>query len=84
MEDRFSRIENKLDKILDIQTSIQIDVAEHIRRTEIAEKNILEISKEIKPIQEHVAFLRISGRILAGLAALAAMVTSVWQLLGGK
>lgn len=84
MDERLSRIEQKLDKLTEIQTYIQMDVAEHIRRTEIAEDNIKEIAKEIKPIQEHVAFLRISGKLLGTLAAIAAVITTIWQLFGGK
>jgi nitrogen fixation/metabolism regulation signal transduction histidine kinase len=84
MDDRLLRIEDKIDRLVEVQTLIQLDVAEHIRRTEIAENNIQQIAKEIKPIQEHVAFLRISGKLIAALAALAAVITSIWQLLGGK
>jgi len=82
--DRLNRIEDKLDKMLEVQVEMQKDVAHHIYRTELAEANIEKIANEIKPIQEHVAFLRVSGKLLAGVVAILAAVASIIQLLGGK
>jgi nitrogen fixation/metabolism regulation signal transduction histidine kinase len=84
MDERLVRIENKVDRLIEIQTYIQVDVAEHIRRTEIAESNIKEIAKEIKPIQEHVAFLKYSGKLVTILAAVAGAVVALIQLIKGN
>lgn len=84
METRLTRIEEKLDKLVEIQADLRADVAEHIRRTEIAEQNIVQISEQVKPIQEHVAIVRGFGKIMMGLAAVAAALVTIWQSLGGK
>lgn len=84
MEERLNRIEDKLDKLVEVQTAIQIDVAEHIRRTALAEENIQKLAQQMQPVQEHVAFIKVSGKLLMGLAAIAAAVTTIWQLFGGK
>lgn len=73
MDNRLNRLEEKLDRVLEVQSEMKADVQEHIRRTEIAESNIEKISENIRPIQEHVAFIRISGRLLAIISTLAAI-----------
>lgn len=84
MEQRLNRIEEKLDRIVDIQAEMRADIAEHIRRTEIAESNIEKLSNNIKPIQEHVAFIRGIGKLITILLAAAAAVATIWQSFGGK
>lgn len=76
MEERFNRIETKIDKIVELQSDIRIDLSEHIRRTEIAESNINKLAVQIAPIQEHVAFIRVSGRILTVLLSIASVIAA--------
>lgn len=73
MDSRLDRLEEKLDRIVDVQSDMRADIREHMRRTEIAETNIENIAETIRPIQEHVAFIRVSSRLLALLATLAAV-----------
>lgn len=84
MDDRFNRIEDKLDEVLRVQVEMQRDVAHHIYRTELAEGNIEKIANEIKPIQEHVAFLRGLGKLVMAVAAIGAALATIIQLIGGK
>lgn len=84
-------MEEKLDKIAESLTEMRVDIAEirkdlnyHIRRTDLAEQQIEKLANEIKPIQEHVAFIRISGKLLGALGGLAAVAASIYQLIGGK
>lgn len=83
MDDRLIRIEDKLDKLVDIQGEILVDLAVHMKRTQIAELNIERIANEIKPIQEHVAFLKYSGKLIGMLAALSAVAIAIIQLIKG-
>lgn len=84
MDARLIKIEEKLDKVLEIQTELRMDVAEHIRRTEIAESNIDKLANNIQPIQEHVAFVRGFGKLITVLAAVGAALATIWQSFGGK
>jgi hypothetical protein len=72
--EQMGRIEDKIDRIVTIQTQLQIDVAEHMRRTEIAENNIEKLSLNMVPVQKHVAFIEVSGRLLAVLAVVATII----------
>lgn len=65
MSDELNGIHDKLDKMNDVMTQIQvsqarmeINVSEHIRRTEIAEEHIDLIRKELEPVKEHVSQVR--------------------------
>lgn len=84
MDARLTRIEEKMDKVLEVQTELRVDVAEHIRRTEIAEQNIEKLANAIQPIQEHVAFIRGFGKITGILLAAVAAIATIWQSFGGK
>lgn len=75
------------DKVLDKLIEIQVDIAEirkdlnyHILRTGQNEEMIEIIAKEIKPIQEHVAFLKYSGKLITVLTAIAGVVVAYLQL----
>lgn len=82
---RFDRIEDKLDKLVEIQGEIRINVAEHIRRTEVAELNIEKLSLAIQPIQEHVAFIRSLGKMVAWVIGIAASLGGlIIKLRGGR
>lgn len=84
MESRFDRIEEKLDKISELQADMGASLREHIRRTEIAELNIESLAKEMKPIQEHIASVRGFGKIVLALSAIGAAIATIWQSFGGK
>jgi hypothetical protein len=62
---KLDSVVDKLDKMSDTMTIIQVsqgkmevNVAEHIRRTGVAEENIAMIRLELKPIEEHVTQVR--------------------------
>jgi hypothetical protein len=77
VEIRFDRIEERLDRIVDVQSGMQADIREHMRRTEIAESNIEKLAASIAPVQEHVAFVRVLGKFLAVVATVAAIYAAV-------
>lgn len=80
MDQRLSRIEEKLDRHTDILAGIQGNLQEHMRRTEIAESNIDKLAGAMAPIQEHVALTRASSKLITGLIAIAGAVAAIWQL----
>jgi len=68
-DNRFDRIENKLDKITDHMANIDVTLAkqsvlldEHIKRS-----NLLEA--KLAPVEKHVAIINTILKILGGLAA---------------
>jgi hypothetical protein len=75
--DRLGRVENKIDRIIDIQTQVQIDVAEHMRRTLIAEENIEKLADKMEPIQKHIAFIDVLGKLIAVAAAIATIAGGI-------
>lgn len=65
IDGKLDKMSEKLDKMSDIMTVIQVsqgkmevNVAEHIRRTAIAEDNITILRTELEPIKEHVSQVR--------------------------
>lgn len=84
MENRLVRIEERLDKLVEIQTEISISLNEHMRRTEIAEGNIDKIVEELKPVQEHVAILKGLGMFTGAVFAILAAIATVYQAVTGN
>ncbi len=79
MDSRLDRIEEKLDKIADIQTQIQVDVAEHIRRTEIAETNIEKLSEALQPVRTHVTMVQTIITAIAWTLGTVATIATVYS-----
>jgi uncharacterized protein with PhoU and TrkA domain len=84
-------MDEKLNKIADALVDMKVDLAEirkdlnyHIMRTDQNDEKIELIAKEIKPIQEHIAFLRYSGKLVTILAAVAGAVVALIQLIKGN
>lgn len=79
LDERLDRIEGKLDKLSDIQTNIQIDVAEHIRRTAIAEENIDKLSEALQPIRTHVTMVQTIITAIAWTLGIVATIATVYS-----
>ena len=75
--ERLERIEDKIDRIVEIQSEMQIDVANHILRTRIAEENIEKLADRIAPIQHHVALVSGAGKLLTILISIAGVVAAI-------
>lgn len=81
MDGRLDRIEEKLDKIVEVQTQIQVDVAEHIRRTEIAENNIEKLSEALQPVRVHVTMVQTIITALAWTIGIIAAIATTYAAL---
>jgi len=81
MDSRFDRIEEKLDKLTEVQTQIQVDVAEHIRRTAIAEENIDKLSEALQPIKTHVTMVQTVITASAWVVGIIAAIATVYGAL---
>lgn len=81
MDSRFDRIEEKLDKLAEVQTQIQVDVAEHIRRTAIAEENIDKLSEALQPIKTHVTMVQTVITASAWVVGIIAAIATVYGAL---
>jgi chromosome segregation ATPase len=78
MDSRLDRIEEKLDKIVETQTHIQVDVAEHIRRTQIAEDNIEKLSEALQPIRHHVTMVQTVITVTTWTLGIAAAIATTY------
>lgn len=79
--------ETKLDKIAEDISGIKVsqismakDLEIHIYRTDLAEKRIEQVAKQLQPVQEHVALVNNGLKLLGGLAILTGFVLAVLQL----
>lgn len=77
--DRLDRIESKIDKLSEIQVQIQLDVAEHIRRTAIAEENIEKLSEALQPVRKHVTVVETVIVALAWIIGIVASIATVYS-----
>lgn len=81
MEKRFDKIENKLDSIDRILGKINTHLAvyneelkEHIRRTELLER-------EVHPIKVHVLQVKGAFKLVMGVSILLGLIASVYTIL---
>jgi|LakMenE18May11ns_1017448.scaffolds.fasta_scaffold8949377_2 hypothetical protein len=79
LDERLDRIEGKLDKLSDIQVNIQVDVAEHIRRTNIAEANIDKLSEALQPIRTHVTAVQTIITAAAWIIGIVATIATIYS-----
>ena len=79
LDDRLDRIESKLDKLSDIQGQIQVDVAEHIRRTAIAEDNIEKLSEALQPVRKHVTIVETVVVAFAWIVGIIGAIATVYS-----
>lgn len=80
MQDRFDKLEEKLDKLAETQVDMRGDLREHMRRTAIAEDNIEKLAKAMEPVQLHVAFVRGFGKLLIALLGIGASAAAIWEV----
>lgn len=88
MSDPIAKLEATLGKIMESLHSIdrtvakqEVHLAEHMRRTEVAEANIQLIHDELKPIKQHVS--RVDGivRFVGYIAILAGVTAAITDIL---
>jgi len=69
---------HSIDKTLAAQ---EVQLTEHIRRTQAAEDNIELLRKELKPVQEHVARMDGALRFLGILSLVAGVAAAIHKVL---
>lgn len=79
LDERLDRIESKLDKLSDVQVNIQVDVAEHIRRTALAEANIDKITEALQPVRTHVTVVQTVVTATAWVVGIVAAIATVYS-----
>jgi len=71
---------SRLDRLEETQVDIKNDLAEHMRRTELAEVGLEQLRAEVKPLTTHVAVVAAVFKVLIGLGSLASAVYGVMKL----
>lgn len=77
-------MEEKLTKITEILTQVQVDIAEirkdvnyHILRTDQNEYKIQQVADAIKPVQNHVHVVEALGKLIAWTIGLGAGIATI-------
>jgi hypothetical protein len=86
MDDRLDRIAADLGEIKVVIAKQEANLAEHMRRTALAEENIELLRGDVKPIQLHVAqvsfLMKIIGVVVSGTATLIGIAAAIYKLIG--
>ena len=75
------RIETKLDANTEICRENEANLREHMRRTDLLEKQVIQVKTQVEPIQKHVDFVKTLLKGFLGAGALATAAASVAKLL---
>jgi len=78
---KFIRLEDKLDQVISVQADIRADLQEHMRRTELAEEGIEKLSIVLQPIQAHVAFIKGTGNLVAWILGIITAIATTYAAL---
>ena len=70
MSTRLDDIHSELVEIKLTQKEIELNLKEHIRRTELAEESIQLIREEFKPIKKHVDTVNTTAKVISIFGAL--------------
>lgn len=88
MDEKLTRIESKIDKldsrldIIDITTAKQeINIHEHIRRTNLLEERVEQIREELKPVEIHVHYMHGTLKAIGVLSLLIGIAVAIKELL---
>ena len=80
-------MDKDLVRIYDVLTDIKTEqiqqaavLAEHIRRTELAETRLDKLQEELTPLKQHVALWGALGKIISTAGVLVGIATAVFKL----
>lgn len=76
-----ARVEAKFDKIADIMLENTMSLKEHMYRTELAEKRLVHIESDLKPIKGVMAGAKGVLAVIGGVATLAGLVTAIYEII---
>jgi uncharacterized protein (UPF0335 family) len=77
LKDLRNNVDYRLKDIDEKQESMNLDLREHIRRTEQNEQMIRQITTELKPVKEHVDGLKYTSKLLKWVAGIVITLGSV-------
>lgn len=79
-----TRLENKVDKIVDDIGEIKIIMArntvsleEHIKRTNLLEEEVKRLDEDVRPVKDHVTAMKHSGKLIYTVIKLLAALASI-------
>jgi archaellum component FlaC len=88
MQDKLTKVDEKLEKIEERLTSIDITLAKqheqlahHIFRTDLAEKHLELLEQEIKPVKNHVEMVNITLKVIGAVCSVIAFFAGFIHLL---
>lgn len=88
MQDHLDKMDQKLDRIEDKISNIDVtlakqakDLEHHIYRTDLAEHNIELLRTEIQPVKRHVAIVDASLKIIGAIASIVTFAAGVYKLI---
>lgn len=83
LSDKFDRVEARLDSMDKTLVKQEGNLAEHMRRTELAESAITNLDNDLKPIKKHVAMLQGVLKFIALMATIVGIVAGILKIVAG-
>ena len=80
IHDKLDRMIETLSEIKVTQATQAVDLAHHIKRTDLLEERVEQVRAEIKPVVDHVTGLRFMVRLLGIAATVVAIVTGIYEI----
>ena len=79
---KIDRLDSRIDNVDKTLIKQEVSLAEHIRRTELAEEAIKILKSSIDPINRHVHMVEGALKMIGGLSILLGIITTLLKLMG--
>ena len=83
MDKKFDRVEERLDSMDRTLVKQEANLAEHMRRTELAENAIKALDEDLAPIKKHVNMLQGVLKLIAVLGTVVGIAVGIAKLFFG-
>jgi chromosome segregation ATPase len=81
LSEKLDKLDERLDSVDKTLIKQEANLAEHIRRTEIAEMNISDIQDQFKPVQRHINMVEGSIKFIGLISLAVGIAVGVLQVL---
>lgn len=78
---RFDKVDERLIAIQTLQAVHGEQLKEHMRRSDLLEKRIEQVDKELKPVEKHVAMMQGALKFIGLLGTIAALLLAIKRII---
>lgn len=80
IDSKIDKLDSRLDQVEKIQIKQEANLGEHMRRTDVAEKNLGLLWEAFKPVQKHVNYMEGALKALGIIGTVTAIAVGLFKI----